>query len=49
MMRYTLITGSGKVMQFYLLPTAQCYQQLLGGVVIQPQIEQQECVDKVCA
>lgn len=47
-MNYTLITKTGKVMQFYLLATAECYQNLYGGVVVQPQIIQQESVDKIC-
>jgi hypothetical protein len=33
-MEYTLITSSGKIMQFYLAATAECYRNLYGGVVI---------------
>lgn len=47
-MNYTLITKTGRIMQFYILDTATMYQQLLGGVVVLPQILQQESVDKVC-
>jgi hypothetical protein len=32
-MRYTLITGSGRVMRFYIESVAQCYQQCFGGAV----------------
>ena len=37
-MNYTLITSTGKVMQFYILAMAECYQQTLGGVIVSPQI-----------
>lgn len=47
-MNYTLITSAGKVMQFYILATAECYQQFLGGVVVTPQILCQSSVDTVC-
>ena len=42
-MQYTLITKTGKVMQFYVKAVAEMYQALNGGVVISQQIlEQQE-------
>ena len=37
-MQYTLITKTGKVMQFYQKSIADLYQQLNGGVVITQQI-----------
>lgn len=37
-MQYTLITNSGKVMQFYVKATAELYQTLNGGVVITQQV-----------
>ena len=37
-MQYTLITKTGKVMQFYVKGVAELYQQLNGGVVITQQI-----------
>lgn len=44
-MDYTLITKTGQIMRFYLLETALCYQSLLGGVVVVPQILEQESLD----
>ena len=37
-MQYTLITKTGKVMQFYVKSVAELYQSLNGGVVITQQI-----------
>jgi hypothetical protein len=37
-MQYTLITKSGKVMQFHIKAVAELYQTLNGGVVITPQV-----------
>jgi hypothetical protein len=37
MMQYTLITKTGKVMQFYVKAVADMYQQGLGGVVFSQQ------------
>jgi len=42
-MQYTLITATGKIMQFYVLSVAEMYQAVNGGVVISQQVlEQQE-------
>ena len=43
-MQYTLITGSGKVMQFYVKSIAELYQRLNGGVVFTQQILVDETV-----
>lgn len=49
-MQYTLITKSGKVMQFYIKAVAELYQTINGGVVITPQIlETQEKEQKLVA
>ena len=49
-MQYTLITKTGKVMQFYIKAVADTYQQGLGGVVFGPQVlETQEIVQKTVA
>ena len=37
-MQYTLITKTGKVMQFYVKSVADLYQALNGGVVFTQQI-----------
>lgn len=37
-MQYTLITNSGKIMQFYVKAVADMYQTINGGVVITQQI-----------
>ena len=37
-MKYTLITGSGKVYNFFLLAVAEQFQQAYGGVLITPEI-----------
>lgn len=37
-MNYTLITKTGKVMNFYVKATAELYQSLNGGVVFTQQI-----------
>lgn len=44
-MQYTLITKTGKIMQFYVKGVAELYQQLNGGVVITQQILVDEVVD----
>jgi hypothetical protein len=33
-MEYTLITKTGRVMQFYILNVAELYQALNGGVIV---------------
>jgi hypothetical protein len=43
-MQYTLITKSGKVMQFFIRAVAETYQQGLGGVVFTADILQAETV-----
>ena len=37
-MQYTLITKTGKIMQFYVKSVAELYQSLNGGVVFTQQI-----------
>jgi hypothetical protein len=37
-MQYTLITSTGKVMQFYVKSVAELYQTINGGVVITQQV-----------
>ena len=37
-MQYTLITKSGKIMQFYIKEVAELYQRIDGGVVITQQV-----------
>ena len=37
-MQYTLITKTGKIMQFYQKSVADLYQTLNGGVVITQQV-----------
>lgn len=37
-MQYTLITKSGKIMQFYLKGVADLYQSINGGVVFTQQV-----------
>lgn len=37
-MEYTLITKSGRIMQFYIKGVAELYQSLEGGVVFTQQI-----------
>jgi len=46
-MQYTLITKSGKIMQFYVKDVAEMYQALNGGVVISQQILQEETAQTV--
>ena len=46
-MQYTLITKTGKIMQFYVKAVAEMYQALNGGVVISQQILQQETTQMV--
>lgn len=45
-MSYTLITATGKIMQFYVKDVADMYQMGLGGVVFSQQILDQKTVDK---
>jgi hypothetical protein len=33
-MKYTLITGKGKIMLFYIQGLAETYQNLYGGVIV---------------
>jgi hypothetical protein len=47
MMKYSLITKTGRIMQFYVLEVAQLYQSFEGGVVITQQILEQETVDSL--
>jgi hypothetical protein len=37
-MQYTLITKTGKIMQFYIKAVAETYQAGLGGVVFTQQV-----------
>lgn len=37
-MQYTLITKTGKIMQFYIKEVAECYKLQFGGVVFTQQI-----------
>ncbi len=37
-MRYTLVTATGQVFQFYIEQCAECYRQAFGGVVFTQQI-----------
>ena len=37
-MKYTLITKTGKVMQFYIESVANTYKNLYGGVVFSQQV-----------
>jgi hypothetical protein len=46
-MQYTLITKTGKVMQFYVKSVAEMYQALNGGVVITQQILAEEATQTV--
>mgnify|MGYP000942704709 CR=1 FL=1 len=49
-MQYTLITKSGKIMQFYVKEVADLYQSINGGVVFTQQVlETQEKVQKTVA
>ena len=43
-MQYTLITKTGKVMQFYVKSLADTYQLKLGGVVFTQQVLSTETV-----
>ena len=43
-MQYTLITKTGKVMQFYVKSLADTYQLNLGGVVLTQQVLSTETV-----
>jgi hypothetical protein len=46
-MQYTLITKTGKIMQFYVKDVAEMYQALNGGVVISQQILVEETTQTV--
>jgi hypothetical protein len=37
-MKYTLITPVGRVYTFYILATAECYQQAYGGTLINNEV-----------
>lgn len=37
-MKFTLITPTGKIMQFYLRPVAELYQTIYGGQLIDDSI-----------
>lgn len=45
-MQYTLITGNGKVLTFFLQSVAEQFQSAYGGVVITQQILEQPLVDQ---
>lgn len=45
-MPYTLITRTGKIMQFYIQSTAELYQSLNGGVVFTQQVLETQTVDQ---
>lgn len=46
-MKYTLITGNGKVLTFFIKTVAEQFQLAYGGVVFTQQVlEQQELVDQ---
>ena len=46
-MQYTLITKTGRVMQFYQKSVAELYQTINGGVVITQQILVDESVESL--
>lgn len=46
-MQYTLITKTGKIMQFYVQAVAEMYQALNGGVVFTQQVLEQEVAETV--
>lgn len=43
-MNYTLITPSGRIYSFYILATAECFQQAYGGVLVTKEIFEMETV-----
>jgi hypothetical protein len=46
-MKYTLITGNGKVLTFFIKTVAEQFQQAYGGVVFTQQVlETAETVDQ---
>jgi len=46
-MKYTLITGNGKVLTFFLKAVAEQFQEAYGGVVFTPQVlETTQTVDQ---
>ena len=45
-MPYTLITSTGKIMQFYVKDVAEMYRVGLGGVVFSQQMLDQKTVDQ---
>lgn len=48
-MTYTLITKTGKIMQFYVQAVAELYQALNGGVIITKDIFTKDLTnDKTC-
>lgn len=44
-MQYTLITGNGKVLTFFIKATAIAYQKAFGGVVFSQQILEDKNVE----
>jgi hypothetical protein len=44
-MKFTLITGNGKVLTFFIKAVAETYQQAYGGVVFTQQILEKESVE----
>lgn len=46
-MQYTLITKTGKIMQFYVKAVAEMYQAINGGVVFTQQVLQEETAQTV--
>lgn len=44
-MKYTLITKTGKIMQFYVKAVADMYQTINGGVVFSEEIMLDKTVD----
>jgi len=44
-MKYTLITKSGRVMQFYIKSLAECYQVSYGGIIVTEEVLSDETVE----
>lgn len=44
-MKYTLITGKGKVMMFYVLALAETYKTIHGGCIVTEQILTKETTE----
>jgi len=45
MMKYTLLTAKGAVRQFYVLPLAETYQSIYGGVIISDVVVKQQVTE----